>query len=608
MYGEITIVCLCMKKVVLYDLNNMAKETKDIFKYFIYARKSSEESSQRQVASIGDQIGVLKFLVEHEELNLVKPPFTEEKSAKDPGRPIFNDVLNRIEKGEANAIICWDIDRLSRNPIDNGRLQWMLQKGVIRAIKTPSRTYYPEDAGLLMSIEGGRATDYVMRLSKNVKRGLNSKAIRGWRPSGSPIGYINIKDEKGNNIIGPDPQRFEIVRKMWDLFLTGTYSVSKIRKIATEKWHLTTISHRKIGGNSLSLSHMYKIFNDPFYYGYFYWNDPETGEKKLYKGSHQPMITEKEYRRGQILLGNKGKSQPQTREFAFTGLMHCGECNSMITAEEKNQIICSKCKNKFAYENKTACPKCSTDISEMKNPKILNYVYYHCTKKKNKSCTQKSIRIEDLESQFNKVLGDIKIDDEYLQLALEYLGDKQKNAGGEEKAMRMSLQSKYDQCQTRLLNLGKEFISPLNSNYDIYTPEEFREQKMVLMAERKKLEDEMGSTKEKFDQSIEVCGRVFNFCRLAQDNFNKGDLQRKREIFSTIGQNLTLNGKKLFIEQLHPYLLIENELRSQRELYSRLEPKKSVAIKEQNATLVASVPEWLAVWYEVGTSMINIIH
>ena len=195
-------------------------------KYFTYCRKSSEESSQRQIASIGDQKGSLKLLVEREGLTMAKTSFTEEKSAKDPGRPIFNDMLDRIKKGEANAILCWDIDRLSRNPIDNGQLQWMLQKSVIKVIKTPSRSYYPEDAGLLMSIEGGRATDYVMRLSRNVKRGLNSKAMRGWRPSGGPIGYINVGTEKGNKTIAPDPERFEIVRKMWDLYLSGTYSVS----------------------------------------------------------------------------------------------------------------------------------------------------------------------------------------------------------------------------------------------------------------------------------------------------------------------------------------------------------------------------------------------
>ena len=567
-------------------------KTEDI-KFFAYCRKSSEDS-QRQVASIGDQITALKQVSERENLVLVREPFTEEMSAKDPGRPIFNQMLDRIQKGEANALVCWDIDRLSRNPIDNGRLQWMLQKSVIRVIKTPGRSYYPDDAGLLMSIEGGRATDYVMRLSKNVKRGLNSKAVRGWRPSGGPIGYLNEGKEKGNKTIIADPERFEIVRKMWDLFLTGSYSVSKIRDIAINEWGLRTFKHRKIGGNPPTMSHMYNILKDPFYYGYFPWKDPETEEVRMIKGNHPPMITEREYKRAQVLLGKKGKPQPQTREFAFTGLMRCGECDSTITAEEKNQLICTGCKHKFSYQNRTSCPKCAMDISEMQNPTILNYVYYHCTKKKNRDCTQKTVRIEELEAQFNTALEDIAIDEDYLKLALDYLQEKQNNAGGEERAVRMSLQSAYDDCQKRLVNLSKEFTSPLNSNYELYTPEEFSKEKKALVAERARLESEMGGTKEKLDRDLEMAERVFNFCAFAKYHFNqKDDLQKKREIFSTIGSNLTLKDKRLSIERLHPYLLIENELKEQKKLFSALEPKKKGYTERRKAAFAASLPNWL---------------
>lgn len=546
----------------------------ETIKFFAYCRKSSEDS-QRQVASINDQTNALQQIADREGIQIIRKPFIEERSAKDPGRIVFNQMLDLIEKGEANGLLCWDIDRLSRNPIDNGRLQWMLQKSVIKVIKTPGRTFYPQDAGLLMSIEGGRATDYVMRLSQNVKRGLNSKALRGWRPSGGPIGYINVGQEKGNKTIASDPERFELVRKMWDLFLTGSYSVSKIREIAVNEWGLRTKKHRKIGGNPPSMSHMYNIFKDSFYYGFYPWKDPATGEEKMIKGNHEPMITEKEYRRAQILLGKKGKPQPQTREFAFTGLMSCGECNSSITAEEKNQVICTSCKHKFSYENRTTCAKCGTDMAEMQNPTILKYIYYHCTKKKNRYCTQKSIRIEDLESQFNQKLDGITIDEEYLEIALEYLQEKQNGAGGEEKAVRVSLQSAYADCQTRLVNLSKEFTSPLNSHHDIFTPEEFSAQKKELILERDRLEKEMGGTKEKLDKDLETAQRVFNFCAFAKLHFNNTeDLHKKREIFSTIGSRLVLKDKRLEIDLLHPYLLIENEVKEQK-LLASLEHKQN---------------------------------
>lgn len=559
-------------------------------KYFAYCRKSSEDSS-RQIASIKDQIDSLSGIIERENIELVTKPFTEEKSAKEPGRPVFNNLLDRIEKGEANAILCWDIDRLYRNPIDEGRLRWMLQKGIIQTIRTPYRQFYPEDAGLLMGVEGGRATDYVIRLSKNVKRGFKGKLAKGWRPCSSPIGYINIGDD-GNKTIAPDPQTFDLVKQMWDLFLTGSYSVSQIKEIATNKWGLRTKIKRKLGGKPLSMSHMYKIFGDSFYYGYFWWKNPETGEKELYKGGHKPMISEKEYWRAQALLGKKGKPQPKTREFAFTGIIQCGECGGMITAEEKNQIICTNCKHKFSYDNKTSCPKCDTDILEMKSPTILNYTYYHCTKRKSPKCAQKSVRLEDLEKQFNETLDKITIDDDYLKLALDYLNEKQDSEVSCAKTIEQSLLDAYSNCQTRITNLNKEYTSPQNANYNLYSPEEFKELKNDLLKERSNIEQELKDVKNKIDESLELSEKTFNFCTYAKYHFNTGTLQTKREIFSSIGSNMTLTDKKLSINLINPYLLIEKEMSSIKKQYAMLEPTKNGFNKRKGAVFAASISTW----------------
>jgi hypothetical protein len=159
--------------------------------------------------------------------------------------------------------------------------------------------------------------------------------------------------------------------------------------------------------------------------------------------------------------------------------------------------------------------------------------------------------------------------------------------------MRESVQFAYDSCQTRLINLHREYTSPQNSNHELYSSEEFRKQKIEIVNERDHLEKELSKVKEILDQSLEATERVFNFCAFAQYHFNNGDLQKKREIFSTIGSNLILMNKELKIDKLHPYLLIENELKSQRELYSRLEPKKYGSTKEKEAVLATSIPAWL---------------
>ncbi|MFA6338943.1 MAG: hypothetical protein WCW87_02720 [Candidatus Paceibacterota bacterium] len=133
----------------------------------------------------------------------------------------------------------------------------------------------------------------------------------------------------------------------------------------------------------------------------------------------------------------------------------------------------------------------------------------------------------------------------------------------------------------RLKNLNFAFTSPQNSNYEMYSPEEFARLKAEIITERNQLEKQMAGVKERLDGSLEVTERIFTFCAFALKNFNTDDLQKKRNIFSTIGSNLILKDKKLIIDKLHPFLLIENELKNQKKLNEELEPKKPLTPQGQ---------------------------
>ena len=176
-------------------LSYMKPETTKI-KYFLYTRKSSE-SEDRQVQSLDDQITRLERLAKDLHLDIIKPYYTEAKSAKKPNnRPQFDEMLQRIENGEANAILCWQINRLSRNPIDSGKLGWLLQQGILKSIQTIDRQYLPDDNVLLFNVETGVANQYILDLKKNTKRGVDSKLEKGWLPNFAPLGYLNDKENK----------------------------------------------------------------------------------------------------------------------------------------------------------------------------------------------------------------------------------------------------------------------------------------------------------------------------------------------------------------------------------------------------------------------------
>ena len=222
-------------------------------KYFIYCRKSSE-SEDRQVRSIESQSLELQELAV--KLNVsVEAILTESQSAKQPGRPIFNNMMKRLYKGEALGVICWKLDRLARNPVDGGSIIWGIKHHGIKVI-TPTQTFAREDENtILMYIEFGVAQKYLDDLSRNVKRGLKTRVQNGWHPSLPRIGYLNQRDLRtGKSVIVKDPDRFSLIRQIWDLMLTGLYTPSKILNVANNRLGIRTRQTRRMGGKPLARS------------------------------------------------------------------------------------------------------------------------------------------------------------------------------------------------------------------------------------------------------------------------------------------------------------------------------------------------------------------
>src|SRR5437867_10651857 len=378
------------------------------FKIVRYRRKSTEDED-RQVASLADQAMALDEIAArfHIQSSQIAADFGESRSAKlSHARPEFQKMIEMIERGEANAILAWHPDRLSRNLGDVDTLVRLMEDRKLAAIITPQYMFgnTPLEKYILIS-ECTRAKLENDNRGVNVKRGLIGKVRKGWRPGVAAIGYLNgTANPRGERDLLPDPERFDKVKRLLYLFLTGNYSVRGLHKIAHERLLITTRRTKRQGGKPLALSHVYRLLTNPFYCGRFWWKNQETGERELHDGRHAPMITDEEFWQIQALLGKRVRSQSKTRLFPYTALMTCGECGAAITAEEKWQIICGACKTKFASQNKDQCPGCGVRIAYMEKKKLLHYVYYHCTKHKG-PCSQKGVRVENLEEQIDRKLA-----------------------------------------------------------------------------------------------------------------------------------------------------------------------------------------------------------
>jgi|Deesub1362A_J573_1020465.scaffolds.fasta_scaffold01043_6 DNA invertase Pin-like site-specific DNA recombinase len=561
-------------------------------RYFIYCRKSSE-IEDKQVLSIESQINELKRLAKR--LNLeVADIFTESRSAKAPGRPIFNEMIKKIKQGKAEGILCWKLDRLARNPIDGGQIIWLLQKGVLKCIQTFDRAYYPEDNVLLMSVEFGMANQYILDLSKNIKRGLKAKVEKGWRPNLAPLGYLNDNTKgKGRNIIVKDPERFELVKRMWKLMASGNYTPPQILKLANDQWGLRT---RK--GKRLSKSTIYRIFTNPFYAGLFEY---PKGSGNWYRGRHEPMITQEEYDRIQVLLGRKGNPRPRKNNFPFRCLIRCGECGSTIVADPKNQIICSKCKHKFSFNNRNECPKCKTPIEEMKNPTILRYVYYRCSKRRNPNCSQKSIELKELEGQIKVLLSRIQISEAFKNWALKYLREEVEREKENYKEVLASQKRAYANCLKKLDNLLRLKISPLNADGSLISDEEYARKKAELMREKARLEEAMEKLKNQGDRWLGVVEKTFGFACHARHWFKNGTPEEKTQILRSLGSNLILKDRKLEIELKKPFRWIAKVSSGCPEVKEVIEPKKSQKNQGDLERIYASSPMLSRALHEIRT-------
>ncbi len=353
-------------------------------KYCLYARKSTE-SEERQILSIDSQIKEMLQLAERENLEVVCMK-RESHSAKETGqRPIFNEIIEEIKSGKFNGILTWAPDRISRNAGDLGRVVDLIDAGILKEIRTHSQifTNNPNEKFLLM-ILGSQAKLENDNRSINVKRGLRARVEMGFWPGMAPVGYLNQKriDKKCEIII--DPDRAPIIKQIFEKMAYEKWSGIKIYN-----WLKFQLNFKTVGNHNVTLGGIFRIIENPLYYGMFEY-PKKSGN--WYKGKYEPIITEELYRKalGQL---KRDKIVRENKEFAFTKLFTCGLCGSSISAQEK--------------------------YKELKNGTSAKYVYYSCSKAKDRNCRNKYIREEELIEELFKIIDKVDINELGMRMKLE---------------------------------------------------------------------------------------------------------------------------------------------------------------------------------------------
>ncbi len=465
-------------------------------RYFIYTRKSTDDED-RQILSIEAQLVELRALAKREDLFVCKE-LVEAKTAKEPGRPLFNALLSSLEKGEAEGILAWHPDRLARNSVDGGKIIYLLDRGVIKDLKFPTYRLDNNAQGkFMLSIAFGQSKYYIDALSENIRRGIRLKLSKGIWPQWAPIGYLN--DRKTRSII-LDEGKAPFIKRVFELYSTGKYTLEEIRN----KINPLGMAGRK--NKPLSISQYQTVLKNPLYYGVFRYK----GE--MYEGTHEPIITKKLFDRCQDVMQLRGRhKEKQTAKFVFRGLMRCGECGRMITAELQK-----------------------------------GHVYYRCTKRLT-NCKQKYVREEELAAQIKSFIQKVSLCDDWTKNILEQL-EKDKNGDVQSSLpQQQNLQDKISEVDNKIGKLIDIYLA------DTITLEEYQQKKEIFINEKRGLQESLKDFAAGANNWFEPARDFVTSLNRAEYAVKEGNLESQKEFLEKIGSNFILKERRLVFSSEAPY-------------------------------------------------------
>ena len=479
--------------------------------YFLYVRKSTDVED-KQVLSIAAQITELKEFAARMGIYIIEVVI-EKQTAKKPGRPKFNKMLERIEAGEANGILAWMPDRLSRNSIDSGKIIYMLDEHVLLDLKFPHFWFENTPQGkYMLANEFNASKQYVDNLSLNTKRGLRQMVRDGRYPRGAPLGYYNDLRTKTIKI---DRKTASIVQGAFELYARGDKRLDEIADFLYANGIQTKqgmIRGKKTTGNKPhSRTRVTRMLSNPFYYGHFLY----LGE--VHEGKHIGIISKQLFDKVQAVLAQRGKPTRKANDpQPLCGSVYCS-CGMMFTAEVR--------------------------IKRQKNGNVHTYTYYRCTRKsKTVACHEPHIRAEELDKQLSALLQSYAMPTTWADKLRDLIREDETKEQTQSLAVTKALQANIAQLSEKLQRLLDSY---LDGDVD---RELYQDKRAEILGEKKLLQEKIEQTAlgvstwvEPMKQWIET---AVSICKIAKSD----DLLAKKALLLEIfGSNLQMRQKEVVI-------------------------------------------------------------
>jgi len=406
------------------------------------------------------------------------------------------------------VVLAWKVDRLTRNIFDGAKIIELLENGNIKEIRTIDKVIVdnPIDK-FMLSIDFGVGKKYSDDLSINVKRGNRAKLEKGGWPGMAPFGYLN---EKSGKTIYVDKERVIFIRKMFELYATGSYSLRDITNTLYKQ------GLRTKAGKKVHKSKIHKILSNPFYYGMM------RKHGKIYEGNQEAIISKQLFDDVQVVLFGKIHSKKQNLFFPFRGFMKCHKCGCMLTASIKK-----------------------------------GHYYYYCTNGKG-ICNEHTeyMRGEYLADKISSIFDKIKFDEELIELAYMASKEKIKNNKSYSENARENILKQLDFTREKQSKLLDSHLSNLITN-DIYEAKmkELNNEITTFETQLKKI----GNNPDDGFSTLEQTKKVFLTANKAKKDFLNVDDNGKRKLLENLIWNLTIENRELAqVSYKMPYQVLAN--------------------------------------------------
>ena len=472
-------------------------------RYILYARKSTEEDD-RQVLSIEAQLVELQEYAAKEKLEIVAS-FQEAKTAKEPGRMKFAEMLSLIERGKADGIISWHPDRLARNSVDGGKIIHFVDRGLIRSLKFPCFWFEPTPQGLFMlNIAFGQSKYFVDNLRENVKRGLRQKIRNGIWPGWAPVGYLNNPKTRGIDV---DREKAPKVKKLFEMYATGAYTLHSLANWCKK--------HDLRGnlGKEIALSNVQSILQNIFYIGLMKYG----GE--IHEGQHEPLISKKLFDSCQEVMSKRGKfHHVRKNDFAFLGLMKCASCGCSITAEKQK-----------------------------------GHHYYRCTRKKGLCQEKHYLREEALTEQIASYLQKVSLSSQDTEKVLAALDSEQDKAREDAQSEVSVIKEQLAQVEAKLQKLLDIYLA------DALSTEEYAAKKQSLLSQKITLNEKITDFETKGLSWLEPAREFVKSLNQAANLLSSHNPTAMTTFLKNIGSNHILRNREFVFTPKIQYKLVAEQ-------------------------------------------------